>query len=294
MARGRLLSINDKPVHAEDFTAPRAKNLILHEFNLSWTQTLRPGNTIVDGRWWHEDERGKPYLSLERSIVTAFGLKLGDRLKFDLGGTELELKLVNTRDVDWNSFKVNFFAVTPPGLLEAIPSNWVASVHLDKQQARALAELVRQFPNITVIDIDVIIDRIRNLMARVSSAVEYLLGFTLVIGIIIMLTALKTTEDERRHEAALLHTLGARRSWILKGNLAEFALMGMIAGGIAGLAATLTGHFLAKQVFKFDYTMTPLPAIIGLVAGTVFISLIGLLASNKVLSQPPIDTFRQS
>ena len=70
--------------------------------------------------------------------------------------------------------------------------------------------------------------------------------------------------------------------------------MGMIAGGIAGLAATLTGHFLAKQVFKFDYSMTPLPTMIGLIAGTVFISLIGLLASNKVLSQPPIDTFRQS
>ena len=294
MTRGRLLSINDKPVHADDFTAPRAKNLILHEFNLSWSQALRPGNTIVEGRWWHEDERAKPYLSLERSVATAFHLRLGDRLKFDVGGTELELTLVNTRDVDWNSFKVNFFAVTPPGLLEAMPSNWVASVNLTKQQARVLAEMVRQYPNITVIDIDVIIDRIRNLMARVSSAVEYLLGFTLVIGIIIMLTALKTTEDERRHEAALLHTLGARRSWILKGNLAEFALMGMIAGGIAGLAATLTGHFLAKQVFKFDYSMTPLPTMIGLIAGTVFISLIGLLASNKVLSQPPIDTFRQS
>ena len=294
MARGRLLSINGKPVHADDFTAPRAKSLILHEFNLSWSQALRPGNTLIQGHWWRKDERGKPYLSLERSVAKAFHLKIGDRLKFDVGGTELELTLVNTRDVDWNSFKVNFFAVTPPGLLETIPSNWVASMHLDKQQASVLAEMVKQFPNITVIDIDVIIDRIRTLMTRVSTAVEYLLGFTLVIGIIIMLTALKTTEDERRHEAALLHTLGARRSWILKGNLAEFSLMGMIAGGIAGLAATLTGHFLAKEVFKFDYTMTPLPVIIGLVAGTVFISLIGLLASNKVLSQPPIDTFRQS
>ena len=294
MARGRLLSINGKPVHADDFPAPRAKRLILHEFNLSWSKALRSGNTIVDGRWWRADESAKPYLSLERSVVKAFHLKLGDRLRFDLGGTELELTLLNIRDVDWNSFKVNFFAVTPPGLLEQIPSNWVASMHLDKQQAKVLAAMVRQFPNITVIDIDVIIDRIRTLMARVSSAVEYLLGFTLVIGIIIMLTALKTTEDERRHEAALLHTLGARRSWILKGNLAEFALMGMIAGGIAGLAATLTGHFLAKEVFKFDYTMTPLPVIIGLVAGTAFISLIGLLASNKVLSQPPIDTFRKS
>ncbi len=294
MTRGRLLSINGKPVHAKEFTSPRAKRLILHEFNLSWNATLRPGNKIIQGHWWSADERGKPYLSLERSVATAFDLRIGDKLTFDVGGNELTLQLVNIRDVDWNSFKVNFFAVAAPGLLEKMPSNWVASMHLTAQQARTLAELVRQFPNITVVDIDVIINRIRNLMMRVSSAVEYLLGFTLVIGIIIMLTALKTTEDERRQEAALLHTLGARRRWILKGNLAEFALMGMIAGTIAGIAATLTGHVLARQVFKFDYTMTPIPIVVGMLVGTLFISVIGLLASNKVLSQPPITTFRQS
>ena len=293
MTRGRLLRINGKPVHAKDYASPRAKRLILHEYNLSWSAKLRAGNKVIQGHWWGADERGKPYLSLERSVAMAFHLKIGDKLTFDIGGTQLTLQLTNIRDVDWNSFKVNFFAVAAPGLLEKMPSNWVASMHLDAQQSRDLAELVRQFPNITVIDIDVIINRIRNLMTRVSSAVEYLLVFTLVIGIIIMLTALKTTEDERRQEAALLHTLGARRNWILKGNLAEFSLMGMIAGTIAGIAAMLTGHFLAREVFKFDYSMTPVPIIVGVIAGTLFISLIGLLASNKVLSQPPIDTFRQ-
>ena len=294
MTRGRLLTINDKPVRVEDFDQPQAKNLILHEFNLSWSQELREGNVILKGRWWREDERGKPYISLDQSIIKALRLKVGDKLRFDVGGTELVLEVLNSRGVDWNSFRVNFFALLPAGLLEDMPSNWVASLHLDAKQARVLADMIKLYPNITVIDIDAIIDRIRTLMARVSSAVEYLLGFTLLIGIIIMLTALKTTEDERRHEAALLHTLGARRSWILKGNLAEFSLMGMIAGSIAGLAAMLTGHFLAKEVFKFDYAFTPVPVIIGLVAGTVFISLIGLFGTNKVLSQPPIDTFRQT
>ncbi|MBI1424689.1 MAG: FtsX-like permease family protein [Gammaproteobacteria bacterium] len=293
MTRGRLLKINGKPVHADDFEAPRAKNLVLHEFNLSWSRDLRSGNKVIQGRWWRTDEEGKPYLSLERSVADAFHLHIGDKLLFDIAGTDVELQLENIRTVDWNSFKVNFFAVTAPGLLEKMPSNWVASMHLDTTQARALAALVKQFPNITVVDIDVIINRIRNLMTRVSGAMEYLLWFTLAIGVIIMLTALKTTEDERRQEAALLHTLGASRRWILKGNLAEFSLMGMIAGGIAGIAATLTSHFLAKEVFKFDYTMTPMPALIGMLVGVVFITLIGLLASNKVLSQPPITTFRQ-
>ena len=294
MTRGRLLSINGKAVHAKDFTAPRAKHLILREFNLSWSSTLRPGNKLIQGHWWREDERGKPYLSLERSVATAFHLKIGDQLRFDIGGTDLTLQLVNIRDVDWNSFKVNFFAVAAPGLLEKMPSNWVASMHLNPQQARVLARMVREFPNITVVDIDVIINRIRSLMERVSSAMEYLLGFTLVIGVIIMLIALKTTEDERRQEAALLHTLGARRSWILKGNLVEFSLMGLIAGAIAGFAAVLTGHVLATEVFKFEYAMNFMPVLIGMLIGIVFVSLIGMLASNKVLSQPPITTFRQT
>lgn len=294
MTRGRLLRINGKAVHAQDYTSPRAKRLVLHEFNLSWSSTLRPGNKVIQGRWWREDEYGKPYLSLERSVATAFHLKPGDKLTFDIGGTELTLQLLNIRNVDWNSFKVNFFAVTAPGLLEQMPSNWVASLHLDSQQARGLAKLVRQFPNITVIDIDVIINRIRNLMARVSSAMEYLLGFTLVVGVIIMLIALKTTEDERRQEAALLHTLGARRSWVLKSNLAEFSLMGLISGSIAGIAAVLIGHVLAREVFKFEYAMSLLPVLIGMLAGTFFVSLIGMFASNRVLSQPPIDTFRQT
>lgn len=294
MAVARLLSINGKPVHAKDFTSPRAKRLILHEFNLSQQTSLHTGNRVLQGRWWRKDEHGKDYISLEQSIVKAFHLKLGDKLTFALGDKNVTLSLLNSRRVNWNSFKVNFFAVTPPGLLEQVPTNWVASMYLDPQQARILADLVRHFPSITVIDIDVIISRIRHLMARVSTAVQYLLGFTLVIGVIIMLTALKTTEDERRREAALLHTLGARRSWILKGNLAEFALMGMLAGTIAGVAATLTGHVLARQVFKFDYSMTLLPTLAGLVIGTVFVSLIGLLASNKVLSKPPIETLRQA
>lgn len=294
MSRGRLLAINGKPVRAEDFEDRRAKNLILRDFNLSWSGELREGNTIIEGRWWDDAEEGKPFLSLDQSVARAFRLNVGDKLRFDVAGTEFELELLNLRGVDWDSFQVNFFAVIPPGLLDGATANWVSSMHLDTQQAPLLAELVRQYPNITIIDIDVIIDRIRTLMERVAAAVEYLLIFTLIIGVIIMLTALKTTQDERRHEAALLHTLGARRRWILKGVFAEFLLMGIIAGSIAGLAAVVTAHFLAREVFRFDYALSGVPVLAGLLAGGVLISVIGLLGTSKVLSQPPIDTFRRA
>ncbi|MEJ2397821.1 MAG: FtsX-like permease family protein, partial [Gammaproteobacteria bacterium] len=217
MARARLLRINGKTVRADDYASPRAKRLVLHEFNLSWRAKLQKGNKLLAGRWWRKDEAANPYISLEQSIIKAFHLRLGDKLTFDLGGDILTLTLLNSRHVDWNSFRVNFFAVTPPGLLEKVPTNWVASM---------------------------------------PTAVEYLLGFTLVIGVIIMLTALKTTEDERRQEAALLHTLGARRSWILRGNLAEFSLMGMLATQLVGTFSSRPGGVTAKKLTLKEFQST--------------------------------------
>jgi putative ABC transport system permease protein len=294
MVRGRLLEINSKNVRAADYDHPQAKNLILHGFNLSWRKDLPEGNKIIEGRWWRPDEAGKKYISLDPVIAERFSLKLGDRLTFNIGGSIKEFELLNTRGVDWGSFRVNFFTLVPHGLLEDYPANWVTSLHLEGNQSEYLVELIRKYPSISIIDIDVIINRIRTLMDRVAMAVEYLLGFTLVIGIIIMLTALKTTQDERRHEAALLHTLGASRTWILKGVLMEFLLLGAIAGGIAGTAASITGKILAEQVFKFNYAFSFSPVLIGAVSGAIVIAIIGLLGTNKVLSQPPIDTFRQA
>jgi len=219
---------------------------------------------------------------------------VGDSLKFDVAGTILELRLLNTRGVDWNSFRVNFFSILPHGLLEEFPSNWVSSFHLAADKTPVLVDLVHRFPNITIIDVDVIISRIRQLMDRIASAIEYLLGFTLVIGIIIMLTAMQATQDERRHEAALLHTLGASRKWILRSTLAEFALLGLVAGGIAGIAATITGYILAVQVFKFPFQFSLMPTGVGMLAGIVVVSLIGYLGTYRVLRQPPVDTFRRA
>ena len=294
MTRGRLIQINGQEVNVENYEDPRARRLILRDFNLSWSKDLPEGNKIIKGRWWRPDEGGKPYLSLDPSIAEALKLKVGDKLKFDVAGTILDLTLLNTRGVDWNSFRVNFFSILPHGLLDGFPTNWVSSVHVSPDKAPQLVELVRTFPNITIIDVDVIISRIRGLMDRIASAVEYLLGFTLVIGIIIMLTAMQATQDERRHESALLHTLGASRKWILRSTLAEFALLGLVAGGIAGIAATITGYILALKVFKFPFTLTLTPTLTGMLAGMVVISLIGYLGTHKVLRQPPIDSFRRT
>ncbi len=294
MVRGRLIEINGKGIKADDFENQQAKNMVLHEFNLSWRKDLPAGNKVIAGRWWQANEKGKPYISLDPRIASIFNLSLGDKLTFNIGGDIQQVELVNIRGVEWGSFRVNFFSLLPHGLLDDYDANWVTSLHLHGDQAKHLIGLVQQYPNISIIDIDVIISRIRTLMDRIAIAVEYLLGFTLIIGVIIMLTALKTTQDERRQEAALLHTLGASKKWILRGISTEFLLLGGISGGIAGFAASMTGMILAKQVFKFEYGFSITPILIGIIGGAIAITIIGLLSTNKVLSQPPIDTFRQT
>ena len=294
MVRGRLIEINGNDVKADDFENRQAKNMILHEFNLSWRKDLPEGNNIIDGRWWQAEDKGKPYISLDPRIVSIFNLSLGDKLTFNIAGDIQQVELTNIRGVEWGSFRVNFFSLLPHGLLEEYSANWVTSLNLQADQAKYLTELVRLYPSVSIIDIDVIINRIRNLMDRIAVAVEYLLGFTLVIGLIIMLTALKTTQDERRQEAALLHTLGASKKWILRGISTEFLLLGAISGGIAGFAASMTGMILAKQVFKFEYAFSIGPIFIGIIGGAIAITIIGLLSTNKVLSQPPMDTFRKT
>ena len=262
--------------------------------SLSWRENLPESNIILTGRWWEEHEKGQHYISLDPQVAESLKLKLGDKLLFNVAGNELELTLLNTRGINWGTFQVNFFALLPHGLLEDLPSNWVASMHLAEEKSSVMVGLVKAFPNITVIDIDVVISRIRGLMDRIAAAIEYMLGFTLLIALIIMLTAMQATQDERRHEAALLQTLGAPRKWILKSVLAEFAALGLVAGGIAGIAASLTGWVLAEKVFKFDYTVSLSPILIGMLAGAVTISLIGWFGTQRVLKQPPIDTFRRA
>lgn len=293
MVRGRLIAINARPVTPDDYQNGRARRLVEREFNLSWAATLQSDNRIVTGRWWNPDERGQPLLSVEQGLAEELGIALNDRLKFQVAGQNIEARVASLRSVEWDSFRANFFVLFPPGVIEDYPATWITSFHLAKTQRAPLADLVRSHPSVTVLDVDAIMSKVREIIARVIMAVEYVSLFTLLAGLVVLYGAIQTTQDERLFESAILRTLGARRNVIFKSLLAEFAAMGLLAGLLAALAASALAYVLAEHVFEFPYRFDPTLWLIGAGAGLLGVAAAGLLGTRSVVKQPPLLNLRQ-
>jgi putative ABC transport system permease protein len=293
MVRARLIEVNGSRVDSSNYQNERAKRFVTREFNLSWAADMQQDNDIVDGRWWQPTEHGLPLLSLEAGMAETLQLKVNDVVSFDINGSKIDLTISNLRSVDWDTFNVNFFTVLPPGVLEDMPANWVTSVYLDTEQRQRLGTLVRQFSNITLIDIDTIMQRVRGIIARVSLAVEFIFLFTLLAGLAVLYAAIQSNQDERRFESAVLRTLGASRKTLLLGLFAEFSLLGALSGVLAGLSATALASLLATYVFKFDYSFDITVAVSGFFSGILIVVIAGILGTRRVLTTPPVETLRQ-
>ena len=293
MVRARLIEVNGLKVDSSDYQGERAKRFVTREFNLSWAEHMQQDNEIVAGSWWSREDHGRPLLSLEAGLAETLNLQLNDVVSFDINGSKIDLTISNLRSVDWDTFNVNFFTVLPPGVLEDRPASWVTSVYLNAEQRQQLGKLVREFSNVTLIDIETIMQRVRGIIDRVSLAVEFVFLFTLLAGLAVLYAAIQSNQDERRFESAVLRTLGASRKTLMLGLFAEFSLLGALSGLLAGLAATSLAWLLAVFVFRFDYAFDITVAITGFVSGILIVVSAGILGTRRVLSTPPVQTLRQ-
>jgi len=293
MVRARLLEINGVPASTADYDSERAKHMITREFNLSWAEHMQVDNALVEGSWWNRDDFGTPMLSMESKLAKTLRLQMNDVLGFDINGTVIDFTITNLRSVDWDTFNINFFTVVPPGVLEDKPANWVTSVYLDTEQRQQLAQLVKEYPNITLIDVDTIMQRVRSIMDRVTLAVEFIFLFTILAGLAVLYAAIQANQDERRFENAVLRTLGARRKTLLLGLFAEFATLGALSGLLAGFSATALAWLLSEIIFKFDYEFDISVALTGVISGTLIVVIAGLLGTRSVLAHPPVRTLRE-
>jgi putative ABC transport system permease protein len=293
MVRARLIEVNGVKVDSSDYQGERAKRFVTREFNLSWAEDMQQDNEIVSGSWWSREDHGQPLLSLEAGLAETLNLQLNDVVSFDINGSMIDLTISNLRSVDWDTFNVNFFTVLPPGVLADRPASWVTSVYLNAEQRQQLGKLVREFSNVTLIDIETIMQRVRGIIDRVSLAVEFVFLFTLLAGLAVLYAAIQSNQDERRFESAVLRTLGASRKTLMLGLFAEFSLLGALSGLLAGLAATSLAWLLAVFVFRFDYAFDITVAITGFVSGILIVVSAGILGTRRVLTTPPVQTLRQ-
>jgi putative ABC transport system permease protein len=290
--RGRLVKVNGAQLQTEGFEDERAKRLATREFNLSWAEEMQVDNNIVKGKWWSDTGFDPRQFSVEEGIAKTLNLKLGDELTYQIAGEEVTAKVTSLRSVQWDTFRANFFVLAPPGLLDEYPASYITSFYLPADRAALLDELVRQFPNLTIIDISVIMNQVRGIMSRITLTVEYVFVFTLLAGLTVMYAAIQSTLDQRIRENAILRAIGASRNRLLHGLAAEFAVMGLLAGVLAAFCASVAGFVLAEQVFELQYQLNPLLWVIGILGGMLGIGMAGILGTRQVLAKPPLSIIK--
>ena len=254
MVRGRLTRINGEAVREAVTKEAQDDNALNRELNLTWTTQLQADNSIVAGRWWREGDAGQPLVSVEAKLAERLGIGLGDELGFSVGAETFMAVVTSIRSVQWDSFRPNFYMVFPPGVLEGFAATWMTSFHLPPGDKPVLIELVRSFPALTILEMDLIIEQVERIFQQVTLAVEYVLLFVLLAGFAVLFAALQSSLDERLYEGALLRALGASRRQLRAGHLAEFIALGLLAGLVAAIGTECLAWVLYSRVLHFDYS----------------------------------------
>jgi putative ABC transport system permease protein len=292
LVRARLTAINGQALADMDFSSPRGQRLADREGNLSWAAELQEDNEIVAGDWWGAQSRPGE-VSVEADFASDVGIELGDELEFDVAGETFSARVTSLRTVQWDSFRPNFFMLFSPGTLEDFPRTHIGSLYVDDSRDQLVLDLVRQFPSVTVIDIDAVMSQVRRVMDQAALAVQYVFLFAIAAGIVVLLAVVEAGRDERLFESALMRAMGARRRQILAGTAIEFALLGTLSGLLAAGGALASGWALAEYVFQLEFGGSPWLWLAGAGAGLLVVGTSGLLATRKVLDQSPMAVLRR-
>ena len=290
MARGRLVAVNGKPVSPDDYTDERAKRLVDREFNISNAARPPQHNQIVAGQW-REQEQGA--VSVEEGIAATLGLKLGDTLRFDFGGVQSDARITSLRKVDWGSMHANFFVMYPVSQLADVPVTYMGAFRAPQRKGFD-NQLVRAFPNITSVDMTSTINQVQAVLDKVIRAVEFLFGFTLAAGVVVLFAAVTATREERAREFAIMRAVGAGGALLRQVQRAELAGIGLLAGFLASVVASIVGWALAHYVFGFDWTASPWVVLGGALAGAVLALAAGWWGLREVLTRPVVETLRRA
>jgi putative ABC transport system permease protein len=290
MIRGRLVAINGREVKPAEFNGDRAQRLAEREFNLSHSATLPEHNLVSAGRWQPDEADG---LSVEEGIAKALGLKLGDRLRFDIAGTPAEGRITSLRKVDWGSLRVNFFVMFPRAQMPDVPRSYISAFRAPTTPGFD-RDLLRQFPNLTNVDLGASLAQIQKVLDQVIRAVEFLFGFTLAAGVVVLFATLSATREGRAREYAVMRAVGAGSTLLRRMQRAELLGVGALAGLLASVAAVVVGGVLARQVFEFTWAPSPWVPLGGLVTGALLAWAAGWWGLRSVLRRPVMDTLRRA
>jgi putative ABC transport system permease protein len=291
MVRGRLTLLNGEPVK-EAVSKDERVNALNRELNLTWMDTLPENNRIVDGEWFAPGKTDG--VSVESELAEKLGITPGDSLTFTIGSEQITETVTSIRSVQWDSMTPNFYvAFSPDSSLRQLPATWITSFFLPKTAKNELNAFSRQFPTVSVLEVDNIIERIQLIVVQITQAIEAILGLILAAALVVMAAVVSATLQDRQREGALLRTLGGRQSLLVRATMLEFALLGGFAGILGVVAAEAAVFALQMKMFEGAFRVhwqivLPIPFI-----SAVVLALFGRWQLRPVLTVSPMLLLRR-
>ena len=264
MIRGRLTAINQRAIRGSNFEDQNTQRLVEREFNLSYASHIPVKNKVIAGEWFTSSDPMQ--VSMEAGMMKSLKLKLGDELNFDIAGKDYRVKITSVRKLDWNSMRVNFFAMMPRELLQDAPQSWIMAFRQESDQ-RIDMDIVRQYPNITALNIQDSIAQAQDILLQLIFAIQALFLFTLIAGFIVLIISLISIQEQRIREVAILKTLGADQKFLMRVWLFELLLCGSVAGILSGTFASFAGWYISNQLLEIDMQFPYWIILVGVILG---------------------------
>ncbi len=290
VVRGRLVKINDIAVQqivSKDSQGERATH---RDLSLTWAERLPKDNKTIAGTWSSEQ---KGQLSIEQKLANSLHVSLGDKLTFTIGSQQVQASISHIRSVQWDSMKPNFYMLFSPGTLENYPSTLITSFYLTDTNKNYLNILVKEFPSITILEVDLIIKQFKIILTQLTAAINYLLYFSLLAGFTVLFATVYSTLDHRIYESTLMRTFGASQRLLTTSHLIEFSLIGLLSGLIAVFMSELIIYTLYTLVLHLDYHISNLLWWFVPLLSSLCITAAGTFAVRDVVNKSPMQVLRE-
>lgn len=291
---GRLTAVKGTPINQLTFTW-RGQNATQRDLSLTWSAHLPADNVIQQGAWWPDlQEVSKlPRVSIEEELAKSLQVTIGDHLNFVIAGVNYETIITSTRKINWNNFQPNFFVIFDPSSIRDIPATYLTSFYLAPNNDKQLVALARDFPTVTLLDIDGLLKQVKMILNQVTIAIEYILLFVLLAGISVLFASLQVTLADRIKQGALLRALGAKKQLLTQTRLTEFSLLGAMSGCLAAIGCELISALLYHFTLDLAWHLHPWLLVLPII-GAFLISTIGLWGTRRATHTSPIQLLREN
>ncbi len=293
----RLQELNGKTaeVYKKDTSLKIPRQVFSREYRVTYRDTLVSSEKITAGTWIGKTTASDNIpVSVEEKFAEHNHLKLGDKLLFNVQGVMMNTKVASFRKVNWNRIQTNFLVLFPKGVLDQAPQYDVFTTHVPSPAASAKYQqaVVKQFPNISIIDLALVLKLLDDILGKISFVIRFMAGFSILTGLIVLISSVLISKYQRIQESVLLRTLGASKRQILIITGLEYFFLGAIAA-LTGILISIPGSWaLAKYSFDTPFSPPMLPVVILFFIVTLITVLIGLFNSRSILNKPPLEVLR--